>query len=116
MIDLEKKRHWLATEVMKWEVKPIQTCEGYYEGSKFKYWYRTTFTYPDEVWKPDTDIAQAMMLVDKYPIAELHKREDIWYVSAINVDISSATNTSLPEAICEAVLQATGYYKENKDD
>ncbi len=104
------KEEWLATKVMKWTVmKPSGVLvfdTGQRSGMKLK------------DWQPDKDITQAMMLLDKYKIykpAMCYHHSHGWMVDFYSSD-AEGVSMVLSEAITEAVLKASNYYKENSND
>ncbi len=108
------KEEWLATKVMKWTVmKPSGVLvfdTGQRSGMKLK------------DWQPDKDITQAMMLLEQFKHWALYSYwEDVGYQCQIDANdhqsvIGEGISVFMATAICEATLQASGYYKENSND
>ena len=125
MRDIEKKRHWLATKAMGWiddiAKNSMRVGGRYYDMSKEE---GIQIVLETGEWRPDQDITQAIGLLKDFKEIKMTREPKlkwgcyigVWSFEDMNSYTYYAEENELSEAIFEAVLQAIGYYKENKND
>ncbi len=102
------KNEWLATEVMGWKKRSAT-----WHTKADSYWSKY-YQYSVDEWNPADNIEQAFMLLKMFDDIHIMKEVNagdqfIWEVE-IKGEADSVFRNTLPEAITEAVLQASGYY------
>ncbi len=118
------KNEWLATNVMGWK-KSSATWHTKADSYWSKY-YQYAVDERHREWNPTDHIEQAMMLLEMFD--DIYMFDDIRIMKEFNaadlciwgVELKGKADCvfrkTLPEAITEAVLQASGYYDYTKTE
>ncbi len=103
----KRKLEWLATEVMGVTLVMKETNSTTITSEYLPYIYMDDDL---TLWQPHKDIAQAMMLLEKFGYIEMERDHSQWFVTITlpNRGGYCGYADDLSTAICEAVL-ATGY-------